>query len=76
MLAGRLMFQEEMRKVVTLPSKEVMQAQLLGIMASLPSKLLAVMNAVPSEFVGVLAAAPRDLLGVLKAIEQKGTPTS
>jgi large subunit ribosomal protein L10 len=75
-LAGRLMLQEDMKKVVTLPSKEVMQAQLLGIMASLPSKLLAVMNAVPSEFVGVLAAAPRDLLGVLKAIEQKGTPES
>lgn len=75
-LAGRLMLQEDMKKVVTLPSKEVLQAQLLGIMASLPSKLLAVMNAVPSDFVGVLAAAPRDLLGVLKAIEQKGTPDS
>jgi len=75
-LAGRLMLQEDMKKIVTLPSKEVLQAQLLGIMASLPSKLLAVMNAVPRDFVGVLAAAPRDLLGVLKAIEQKGTPAS
>jgi ribosomal protein L10 len=70
------MLQEDMKKVVVLPSKEVLQAQLLGIMVSLPSKLLAVMNAVPGDFVGVLAAAPRDLLGVLKAIEQQGTPTS
>lgn len=75
-LAGRLMLQEDMKKVVTLPSKEELQAQLLGIISMLPSRLLGVMNAVPRDFVGLLAAAPSNLLTVLKAIEQKGTPAS
>jgi large subunit ribosomal protein L10 len=75
-LAGRLMLQEDMKKVVTLPSKEELQAQLLGIISMLPSRLLGVMNAVPRDFVGLLAAAPSNLLAVLKAIEQKGTPAS
>ena len=75
-LAGRLMLQKEMKQLVTLPSKEELQAQLLGIMSTLPSRLLGVMNAVPRDFVGLLAAAPRDLLGVLKAIEQKTTSAS
>lgn len=75
-LAGRLMLQEDMKKLVKLPSKEQLQAQLLGIMSTLPSRLLGVMNAVPRDFVGLLAAAPRNLLGVLKAIEQKSTSAS
>jgi large subunit ribosomal protein L10 len=75
-LAGRLMLQEDMKKVVTLPSKEELQGQLLGIISMLPSRLLGVMNAVPRDFVGLLAAAPSNLLTVLKAIEQKGTPAS
>jgi large subunit ribosomal protein L10 len=75
-LAGRLMLQEDMKKIVNLPPKEQLQAQLLGIVASLPAKLLGVMNAVPRDFVGVLAATPSNLLGVLKAIEQKATPAS
>ena len=75
-LAGRLMLQEDMKKVVNLPSKEELQAQLLGIISMLPSRLLGVMNAVPRDFVGLLAAAPSNLLAVLKAIEQKGTPAS
>jgi large subunit ribosomal protein L10 len=72
-VAGRLMLQQEMKELVQLPSKEELQAQLLGIMSTLPSKLLGVMNAVPRDFVGLLAAVPRDFLGVLKAIEQKST---
>ena len=75
-LAGRLMLQEDMKKIVNLPSKEELQAQLLGIISMLPSRLLGVMNAVPRDFVGLLAAAPSNLLAVLKAIEQKGTPAS
>jgi large subunit ribosomal protein L10 len=75
-LAGRLMLEEEMKKLVQLPSKEELQAQLLGIMSTLPAKLLGVMNGVPRDFVGLLAAAPRNLLGVLKAIEQKSTSGS
>ena len=72
-VAGRLLVQQEMKDLVQLPSKEELQAQLLGIMSTLPSKLLGVMNAVPRDFVGLLAAVPRDFLGVLKAIEQKST---
>jgi large subunit ribosomal protein L10 len=75
-LAGRLMLQEELKGLVQLPSKEELQAQLLGIMSTLPSRLLGVMNAVPRDFVGLLAAVPRNLLGVLKAIEQKSTSAS
>ena len=75
-LAGRLVLQEDMEKIVRLPAKEELQAQLLRIISTLPSKLLGVMNAVPRDFVGVLAATPSNLLGVLKAIEQKGTPAS
>ena len=75
-LAGRLMLQEDIKEVVKLPSKEELRAQLLGIMATLPSRLLGVMNAVPRDFVGLLAATPSNLLAVLKAIEQKGTPAS
>ena len=75
-LAGRLMLQEELKRTVKLPSKKELQAQLLGMMSTVPSRLLGVMNAVPRDFVGLLAAAPRNFLAVLKAIEQKGTPAS
>jgi large subunit ribosomal protein L10 len=75
-LAGRLILQEEMKRIVNLPSKEELQAQLLGIMSTLPSRLLGVMNAVPRDFVGLLAAAPSNFLALLRAIEQKGTPAS
>ena len=75
-LAGRLMLQADMKEIVKLPSKEILQSQLLGLMSTLPSRLLGVMNAVPRDFVGLLAATPSNLLAVLKAIEQKGTPAS
>jgi large subunit ribosomal protein L10 len=73
-LAGRLMLQEDMEKVVKLPSKEQLQAHLLGLMATLPSKLLGVMNGAPRDFVSLMTAVPRSILTVLKAIEQKTTP--
>ena len=75
-LAGRLMIREEIKKVIDLPSKDELRAQLLGTLASLPSRLLGVMNATPRDLVSLLAAMPRDLLTVLKAIEQKSTPAS
>lgn len=74
-LAGRLMLREDMKNVVDLPPREHLQAQLLGLMAMLPSRLLGVMNAVPGDFVRLLAAVPTNFLAVLKAIEQKATPT-
>ena len=75
-LAGRLILHEEMKSIVKLPSKEVLQAQLLGIMSTLPSRLLGVMNAVPRDFVGLLAAVPGNFLALLRAIEQKDAPAS
>jgi large subunit ribosomal protein L10 len=75
-MAGRLILREEMKELVQLPSKEQLQAQLLGIMSTLPSRLLGVMSAVPRDFVGLLAAVPRNLLGVLKALERKSTSAS
>ena len=75
-LAGRLMLQEDMKKVVNLPSQEQLQAQLLGLMATLTSKLLGVMNAAPRDFVSLMTAVPRSILTVLKAIEQKTTPAA
>jgi large subunit ribosomal protein L10 len=74
-LAGRLLVQEDLKKVVNLPSKEELQAQLLGAMASLPACLLGVMNGVPRDLVNVLAATPRNLLTVLKGVEQKAAST-
>jgi large subunit ribosomal protein L10 len=75
-IAGRLMLEEDLKRLISLPPREQLQAQLLGIMASLPAKLLGVMNAVPQDFVSLLAAAPRNLLTVLKAVEQKATTSS
>ncbi|UCG11009.1 MAG: 50S ribosomal protein L10 [Deltaproteobacteria bacterium] len=75
-IAGRLMLQEDMKKVINLPPKAELQSQLLGAMGSLPSRLLGVMNGVPQDFVNVLAAVPRNLLGLLKAIGQEKAPAS
>ena len=75
-LAGRLMQQEEIKKVINLPPKEALQAQLLGIMSLLPSRLLGVLNGVSRDFVSVLAATPRSLVAVLKAIQHKDKPAS
>jgi large subunit ribosomal protein L10 len=75
-LSGRLMLREEMIKVIALPSRDVLRAQLLGLLASLPSRLLGVMNGASRDLVSLLSAMPRDLLTVLKAIEQKSTSTS
>ena len=74
-LAGRLLLQEDLKKVITLPSKEALQAQLLGAMVSLPASLLGVMSGVPRGLINVLAATPRNLLTVLKGVEQKAAST-
>jgi large subunit ribosomal protein L10 len=75
-LAGRLVSQEDIKRIVNLPGREQLQAQLLGLIASLPAQLLGVMNAVPRDFVNVLAATPMSLLTVLKGIEQKAKSAS
>jgi large subunit ribosomal protein L10 len=75
-MAGRVLLQEDIKKVTGLPSRPELQAQLLGTLAMVPRKLLGVMHAVPADFVSLLAATPRNLLGVLKAIEQKAGQAS
>ncbi len=51
---------EDIKSLATLPSREVLLAQLLGAM-----------NAAPAGLVNVLAALLRNLLNVLKAVEEK-----
>jgi large subunit ribosomal protein L10 len=72
-LRGRLIDPENLKKVIALPPRAELQAQLLGLLSTMPARLLGVMNAVPRDFVSVLAATPRNFLGVLKAIERKAT---
>lgn len=75
-LSGRLLGAEELKKVTSLPTKEELQAQLLGLMALLPARFLGVLSAVPRDFLNVLTATPRNLMGLLKALEQKGSQAS
>jgi len=74
-LRGRLIDFENLKKVITLPSRPELQAQLLGLLSVIPARLLGVMSAVPRDFVSVLAATPRNFLGVLRAIEQRAAQT-
>jgi len=75
-LSGTLMDAERLKSVISLPSKEELQARLLGLLSSVPASLLGVMSAVPRDFVTVLAATPRNLVGLLKAVEQKAAQAS
>ena len=75
-LRGRLIDAESLKKVITLPPRAELQAQLLGLLSTIPARLLGVMSAVPRDFVSVLAATPRNFLGVLRAIERKATQAS
>jgi large subunit ribosomal protein L10 len=61
-LDGKLISNAEVTALAKLPSREVLLAQLLGVM-----------NGVARDFVSVLAAVPRGLVTALKQIEeQKG----
>lgn len=75
-LRGRLVDPDNLKKVIALPPRAELQAQLLGLLGVLPSRLLGVMSAVPRDFVSVLAATPRNFLGLLKAIEGKAAQAS
>jgi large subunit ribosomal protein L10 len=75
-LRGRLIDPENLKKVITLPPRAELQAQLLGLLSTVPARLLGVMSAVPRDFVSVLAATPRNFLGVLTAIERQATQPS
>jgi large subunit ribosomal protein L10 len=59
-LNGKVLDVQAIKALATLPSKEVMLAQLLSTI-----------NAVPTSFVRVLAEVPRSLLNVLTAIKDQ-----
>jgi len=59
-LNGKVLDLQAIKALATLPSKEVMLAQLLSTI-----------NAVPTSFVRVLAEVPRSLLNVLAAIKDQ-----
>jgi large subunit ribosomal protein L10 len=60
LLGKKLLRSEDVVALAELPSKEVLMAQLLGVL-----------NGPARNFVGVLAAVPRGLVTVLSAIEKK-----
>ena len=53
--------QEKIKYLATLPSKEVLRAQFLGLLQAPMSKFVGTLNAVPSGFVRVLAAQQEKL---------------
>ncbi len=53
--------QEKIKYLATLPSKEVLRAQFLGLLQGPMSKFVGTLNAVPSGFVRVLAAQQEKL---------------
>jgi len=53
--------QEKIKQLATLPTKEVLRAQLLGLFQAPMSKFVGTLNAVPSGFVRVLAAQQEKL---------------
>lgn len=53
--------QEKIKYLATLPSKEVLRAQFLGVLQAPMSKFVGTLNAVPSGFVRVLAAQKEKL---------------
>ena len=55
-MEGRVLDQSKIQYLSTLPSKDVLRAQLLGVLAAPASKFVRTLNAVPSGFVRVLAA--------------------
>ena len=60
MLDGKLLDVQDLKALAALPSREVLLAQLLGVL-----------NAVPTSFVRVLNAVPGNLMNVLQAIKEQ-----
>ncbi len=54
--AGKRLGLNELKALASLPSLEVLRAQLLGAMQAVPAKLLAQINAPATHIVGVLSA--------------------
>lgn len=55
-LDGQALSADNIKQLATLPSKDVLRAQLLGLLSAPASKFVRTLSAVPSGFVRVLAA--------------------
>ncbi len=62
-LYGRLLDAAEVGELAKLPSREELQAKLLGLFIAVPGKFVRQLNAAPSSFVRVLAARAEQLEG-------------
>jgi large subunit ribosomal protein L10 len=55
-LQGRLLVAAEVEQLAKIPPREVLLAQLLGVLVAVPTSLVRVLNAVPAKVVYALAA--------------------
>ncbi|MEJ5299953.1 MAG: 50S ribosomal protein L10 [Thermodesulforhabdaceae bacterium] len=55
-LGGKILTAEEVMALADLPSKQELRAQLLGVLAAVPTALVTALSGIPRNFVGVLAA--------------------
>ncbi len=55
-LQGRLLEREEVERLAKIPPREVLLAQLLGVLVAVPTSLVRVLNAVPAKMAYALAA--------------------
>jgi large subunit ribosomal protein L10 len=55
-LQGRLLEREEIERLARIPSREVLLAQLLGVLVAVPTSLVRVLNAIPTKMVYAIQA--------------------
>lgn len=55
-LGGKFLTPEEVMALADFPTKQELLAQLLGVLAAVPTALVTVLSGVPRNFVGVLSA--------------------
>ena len=63
-LRGKLLDAAQVQELAKLPSREELQAKLLGLFVAVPGKFVRQLNAAPSSFVRMLAARQEQLEGV------------
>lgn len=55
-MSGRLMEKAEVEQLAKVPPREVLLAQLVGVLAAVPTSLVRALNAIPAKMVYALAA--------------------
>jgi large subunit ribosomal protein L10 len=53
---GKVISNDDIKALASMPSREVLQAQLLGVLQAPISNFLGVLTAVPQQFIGVISA--------------------